>query len=329
MYFDDIYLCNVADSSVYNANNTRPTGPSMLDGLPTLNDCEEVGGAKYVTLNTDATYVKAGNASFASAPGVVRYEHIFFPMDISDYMDGYLHMWVYMENPEDIRSGYIELTSSGKFDVEEICWRVKDYITESGWNEVLLPLSAPCGDSGFDAEYFNYIRFYVQLVDGATDHTMYFDDIYFFTPIIHHCENLKNASSVSLNANSVYVKEGTYSFKSAPGIDRMVLTFDAYTIESFMDGYVHMWIYMENTADIKNGYVEMTSSGKCDVEEICWSLKNHVTRSGWNEVLLPLKQPTADSGFDPTSFNYMRVYVQLQDGATDYTMYFDDIRFVE
>ena len=86
---------------------------------------------------------------------------------------------------------------------------------------------------------------------------------------------------------------------------------------------------MENPEDIKNGYIEMTSSGGCDVEEICWSLKSYVTKSGWNEVLLPLNQPTADSGFDPTSFNYMRVYVQLQEGATNYNMYFDDIRFVE
>ena len=62
-------------------------------------DCEALGeGDRYVSLNTDPTYVKEGSASYYHDGAQIWIQVNFAePIDISDYVEkGYLHLWVYV-----------------------------------------------------------------------------------------------------------------------------------------------------------------------------------------------------------------------------------------
>ena len=86
---------------------------------------------------------------------------------------------MYVTDYDNIDRGYIELTSSGGYDVEEICWKVQDYLKNPGWNELYLPLKdAITGEPAFNAKGLTYLRLYtIQKANAAAP--MYFDDIYF------------------------------------------------------------------------------------------------------------------------------------------------------
>jgi hypothetical protein len=184
IYFDDIYLCNTPDASLYNESNTGKTGTAVTtsqDNLPILHRCENAQGVSGVSINSDPAFIKEGKGSFVSTPNVVRMSYAFAPLDISEYMDGYLHLWMYIENPEDIRNGYIELTSSGTYDKDEYSFQLTQLGLQSGWNELYLPMSAPTSKGSLNPKSFNFIRIYTQLQDGKIDHNVYFDDIRFVT----------------------------------------------------------------------------------------------------------------------------------------------------
>jgi hypothetical protein len=134
-------------------------------------------------MTTSTDHVKQGNTSLKSNSNQVRIEVVFDPTDITGYENGYLHMWVYVTDFSNINRGYIELTSSGSYDVEEMCWKVQDYIKNDGWNELWLPIAnaiKPTGDqAAVNMKGVNYLRMYTIMNDGSRLADMYFDDIYF------------------------------------------------------------------------------------------------------------------------------------------------------
>ncbi len=86
-------------------------------------------------------------------------------------------------------------------------------------------------------------------------------------------------------------------------------------------------IYVENLDDpgdlsgfTKNnidGQIELTSSGKSDVEELNWSLPRQGLRAGWNYLRLPLAAASkAGGGADLSRLNYFRLYNITPDGNT-------------
>ena len=368
VYIDDVYLCNVVEGE-YDESNTGKTGTALAaeEVLPVLHRCDNANGVSYVELCKDAQYIKEGKGSFISAPGQTpRLVLIFTPKDISAYMGGYLHMWIYIENPGDLRSGQIELTSGAKEDVEEICWQLKEYVTESGWNEVMIPLfnakATETTGKSFDPTRLNFIRVYTQWLDGTSDYPMYFDDIYFVegdnepvtpdtpstpttpetpsTPstdapavdastkkMLVDGEEIVNGLLPTVELSSEYVKQGTTSLKSPSITDRFVYNFDATDVSAYADGYLHMWVYVTDFDNIDRGFIELTSGGAYDVEEICWPVKDHIKANGWNELWLPINAARGAGAADLTRVNYIRLYTNLKNNAMA-DMYFDDIYFI-
>ncbi len=91
------------------------------------------------------------------------------------------------------------------------------------------------------------------------------------------------------------------------------------------DGYLHLWIYVEDHTKIGvNGQVELTSGGACDKEEWGWNLASRLKKSGWNELYLPFSGASISGGLpDGSAVNYMRVYLV----GNDTTFIIDDIYF--
>jgi hypothetical protein len=326
-----------------------------------INDCEALDQLtpsikSIAKINTDPEYIKSGDASIRiDARGKVFFEQLIPATDIRAYENhGYLHMWVYLEGADTMSlSGQIELTSGGMCDIGEKSWSV-GLIREDGWNELYLPLQDGVGNGGpaFNASAINYLRMYN---DSGAPMTVYIDDIYICNvrgatydesntfesgnvekllneelPTLHRCDTDFSISAATLNTDPTYIKEGTGSLKApVNGLVRMVYTMPkSKDISDYMKGYLHMWVYINDVALLGDGQIELCSGGTCDKEEISWSVKAHVTKSGWNELYLPLSSPTWTNGgtFNPSKCNYLRVYTKWNTEDAEPMLFFDDIR---
>ena len=84
------------------------------------------------------------------------------------------------------------------------------------------------------------------------------------------------------------------SIPKAYSIDQLALTF---------------WLYT-STGEVTKSYLELTSSGKCDVEELCWTTKDAEfsdLKPGWNKIVLPLSSRSG-AGFDYSRINFSRFW---------------------
>lgn len=83
------------------------------------------------------------------------------------------------------------------------------------------------------------------------------------------------------------------------------------------------WLYT-STGEVTKSYLELTSSGTCDKEELCWTTKDAEfanLKKGWNKIVLPLSSRNG-SGFDYTRVNYTRIWGS-QDAGDKATAEFD------
>lgn len=88
--------------------------------------------------------------------------------------------------------------------------------------------------------------------------------------------------------------------------------------------YLEFDLYLER-ADLFTlgaGQLELTSSGKCDVAELCYPstyLNTLGLKEGWNHLCLPLSQGTlnsqTDEQFDPIRVNFFRLYLMDIDSS--------------
>ena len=122
--------------------------------------CE--GGEVFPALIGDIPYVK-GQVSFFSTPR--------FRIDLTGWNpdDAWLHFFFYVSDPTAF-TGYcqIELSSSGRCDVEEANWNSLGTL-HAGWNEYILSFR-DAGISGgvFDMSRVNWFRFYYYLTKDVT-----------------------------------------------------------------------------------------------------------------------------------------------------------------
>ncbi len=323
---------------------------------------ENIGHSVPLKLTDEEDFVKQGESSYLSEAGKRgNGNEIFlfrFPsnktLDISEYMaGGYLHFWIYVEDAETFIGGELELTSSSNCDREEIRWTPTKYITKQGWNEVWLPLSdAKSGSSdAFDPTSLDFIRLFMMTADGNYGN-YYIDDIYFCMGveeeeeeegasfgtvnadgdlIFANCDSLSEMTAVGVRVTNdpEFVKEGegAWWIKDNGLIVYNIKLTQAMDISDYMeDGYLHLWIWVSNAAQIGEGQIEITSGGDCDKQELNWLASTYIKKNGWNELYLPLASAGKSGGdFNPKGLNYVRIYAFPKSGTLDY--YIDDIRF--
>ena len=100
--------------------------------------------------------------------------------NLAPYMEnGYLHLWVYFTDAETFKMVQLELTSSGKPDVQEMSFYTAHFKgLKQGWNEIVLPFAdASAVAADFNPENVNFIRMYTVNEDGNWG-DYYIDDIY-------------------------------------------------------------------------------------------------------------------------------------------------------
>ncbi|MBE6758121.1 MAG: hypothetical protein E7552_06210 [Ruminococcaceae bacterium] len=143
-------------------------------------NCDTTDNMKYATLCTDPDFVKEGTGAWVSEIHSTDPKQLmecrFDPIDISSVEEGgYLHLWFYCDDIEKLGDGQIELTSSGRQDVEEHCFGYLNSLFHNGWNEVYLPMHwAEKSPEPWNPKAINYMRIYADFGDCKVA----FDDIY-------------------------------------------------------------------------------------------------------------------------------------------------------
>ena len=247
------------------------------------------------------------------------------PMDLSAYEDeGVISVWVYVDNIDSFveKDNQLEFTSSGTCDQQESGITLDTYWFEAaGWNHLLFTM----GDfASYDADWsaINFIRAYKFLNTGATNYWIW-DDIKIglesdfgigkvkVSDTATLIENFDDPAAFTVDAAAAI--EGTGA-ATATGSNPVVIQriyetpIDISRIKD--NGYVYLWLYVENAADIKteDGQFELTSSGGPDANEISWVIPTTVElKDGWNELLLGPIDPSTDC--DLSAVNFMRLYL--------------------
>ncbi len=153
---------------------------------------------------------------------------------------------------------------------------------------------------------------------------------------IFNCDSKPSSGSCTIVSSGHKEGAGAWKFTDASGTlftQTFATTID---ISSYADmgGYLHMWIYVEDVAKFKtatDSELEFSSSGKCDVQEINWTLTKYIDNSGWTELYLPFdtaeitlgSQSNSERGeFRSEALNYVRLYVS---GGSATTYMIDDV----
>ena len=104
---------------------------------------------------------------------------------------------------------------------------------------------------------------------------------------LFNCDSWTSPFNVSYNSKSQYVMEGRGSWRWKT--TTFEGSFTSIDISEYKQGYLHFYLYCDDISKIgTDGQIEITSSGRCDVNEYNWNLMQYVTKSGWNEVWLDL-----------------------------------------
>ena len=321
------YDSNVSTSDPY---NSLPTGNLTTRNL---SKCESGTGLSGASRN--GTQKHSGSYSWRASSQInPAIEYTFSAIDISSFFKkGYLRLYVYCANIS--KKGHnvtIELTSSGTYDDQEIYFDVTNQIKATGWNEVVVELSA-CNKGStteFNKASVNYFRFYV--LESSCYY--YIDDIDFLYEsepsnvlTLNECENLTGSGAVTLSDFSMY---GDHSWiTNETSETTFVYSFSAIDISSYMsNGYIQFYFYCPDLDLLGTQmFIELTSAGIWDNEEITARLDlNYVTRDGWNEIKVPLSSMVAGSAtsFDPTRCNFLRIFTL----GSNCHFYIDHIQFI-
>ncbi|MBO5274755.1 MAG: hypothetical protein J6I45_09090 [Clostridia bacterium] len=238
----------------------------------------------------------------------------FDPVDVSAYDT--VHVWVYIDDPALISptagNPSFELSSAGKCDNSEIAWNLLGYDWKAGWNELWLPVSEGAYSDGstgrIDMTAVNFSRFYL-FTAGDGQATIKVDGIEFTNGKI-----IDGAFKLDLTGATAFGPEGYIEGNAVKdGVTvHYGTTFETpFDISAFAGQYVKFAIWSSADVSFSQTNFEFTSSGKSDVEELAFEIKE--LKAGWNEIILPVP---ADSAADLSKINFIRYYTINNGDAT-------------
>ena len=110
-------------------------------------DCdspEGIASGRYDRITNKAGEYKEGTGAFKILNlGKDWFQFVLEdPVDISEYKNGALHFWLYIEDANVLNDNLrVELGSGGQADVNEFQWTVNYTTLKTGWNEITLDFS--------------------------------------------------------------------------------------------------------------------------------------------------------------------------------------------
>lgn len=136
--------------------------------------------------------------------------------------------------------------------------------------------------------------------------------------VLDYCDDITGwSSSNSLKLNSTDKKEGFASLACTGGITpRFTKTFQTpINSKCTTSGYLNLWLYVSDVSTfVGSGQIEITSSGKNDVDEYSWSTTSLGLVNGWNNLKLPISEASKIGNPNLSAINFFRLY-QNTNGA--------------
>ncbi len=333
---DDLYMCKKGQYPV-EPELTLPTNEGYNKHTPVadaadLDDWSTKADHRVATSPAGLSWLES------RTDGIIQYTHTVEPgANFLDYKDqGYLHLWLYVENKELLSGGQAELSSSGFGDSLETGWDLKPYIAKNGWNELFLPVKDAVkagGDTDFAA--VNFFRVYLTytgtMKTGLMDPTLCLEKVeeeptvYGTKLAIEAGTSIDNwlptGTSVQTSGGP---EDGAYIGAETADIAVYARAFSpAMDLRNYVkDGFLHLWVYVDDVANVAGGQIELTGSRAADVQEIHWDVKEYLTKDGWNELYLPFAKAVEEGGRPNFQLiNYFRVYIaytgSMKTGITD------------
>lgn len=317
IYYDNIYLTDkkgtvyVPDLPTVEPDEFEESGSPYGKMIMSCNTVNILNGIRNAKVTTQPEYVAEGTGAFMLVPEVGASAFVFkSPTDLSAYKDGNLHLSLYVNDTSYLTNKVtLELTSSGKNDVDEFTFIIDASSLSNGWNHIWIPIGSASVEGNADLSRINFLRIFTTKPKSGL--TMVLDDVYATTEsesdefsetsiadgkMIASCntvnifKSLKNAKVTTQKGEFV---EGTGAFRSTSkastlieGVFKTPIDISAYT-----EGYIHYSFYIDKPELCGNLIVtELTSSGKCDADEYTFTVKTDTLKSGWNEVYIPFKK---------------------------------------
>jgi len=245
--------------------------------------------------------------------------------------------------------GHIEITSTGN-NSRGPYWTTEEVLKsralqdngsygkiKTGWNLIDLPFISAfhnatentLGDGFLNTKNINYFRFYIHNSNAANlyDEFNYgFDNIAIYEDYtqettaekkyLHTLDNLSGFSSAYYNADEQAV--GT-KFSTGIQVFQLTLSEPVASGTTKRNGHVHFKMYVSDVTTFSgSGQFELTSSGKCDNQEISWSVGDvaKCLHNGWNDVVLDFNRSSWSDEFNPENVNFFRFYDNLKNPVT-------------
>ena len=305
-----------------------------------------VGGSRTVTVescyaNAASNYQEGAGALEVACTDAGVYLYEFNrgedTVDISDYSDGQIHFWIYVNDVSYLNGGSVqmELSSSGACDTNELQWSITGL--KSGWNEINRNFSQGTATNGaIDYEAVNYVRLYLGGgVKCDASLIVRLDDVRAVKPgTIFSCDNETYLSSSDGTANMTvddYIEGmGALRCKASTNVWYDLVRTTAVDVSAYQTGRLHFGLYVNNTDYLGDEkiVVELGSAAASDAEELEWYVAPSELTSGWNVIELPISVADSSTGtIDLQTVDHFSI--SQEDCKAGLITVLDDVRAVE
>lgn len=319
-------------------NPNKDVGVMILD-CDSTDVFETMEGIK--VCNMDGRYVQ-GTGSFGrlKSNNVLGRGVLKDPVDISAYRNGSIHISVYVDDVSKMqRELWLELSSSGTHDKEEMSFCIPRTEMENGWNEFYLSISDARKNGEPNLKSINFIRM-------TESNYMYgpkilYDNIYATnTPGVRYNsipprlkpdgydETQTTRGKMIMSCNTVNILEGMIEAKVVTDASKHVEGSGAFKlnispkntassfllkkpvdISAYKNGSIHVSFYVNDPKQLPAGLtIELSSAGTFDKAEYELSIDAKKFSAGWNHFWLELASARTKGNPDLSKINFIRVW---------------------
>ncbi|MGN1080971.1 MAG: glycosyl hydrolase family 28-related protein, partial [Acutalibacteraceae bacterium] len=280
-------------------------------------------------------------------------------INIADTSQTILSVWLYLDEAsiQNTSSVTLELTSSGRNDADEYQWSIPKASLQSGWHYYSMNFASGTGYTfstigSPDSHALNFMRVFAGMTGPAC---VYVDELkltgsatvvtdfgYLQEKQILGADDCTdnswttNRDSVIPNTSTVY--RGTASFELPCNEGTAYATLYSasavqMSLNSLEDFYIKFRMYITDgsSGTLSSMYLELTSSGKCDVDEYSFSVSSgqYSTRNAWQEITIHgTSYNSTSTPPDLQNINFMRLVCNFSQTNSDCTVLIDDIRLI-
>ena len=360
-----VYLDDIRVSENASAPNKKKIDPNII-----LSD-EDGESPGFCAVITDEK-AKVGSFSYKATPGYGDHDSFMIrtdgglarTLDISNSTkngtQGSVSFWIYVDRKKDVVDnwGGSQLQLGAGWDKDSYVWNSWDaQIKQDGWNKIILEFSVSGAIGSPNPKKITYML--IKMYNIAFKTTVYLDDIRISnetlkindTPTISGAKMFQPFESMGgLNIEAGFVKKiwldsdiktqgdtslafvshtGSFALQYRPAAPADATGYNCLEFD--------LYVPKSDIFEFANHSLELTSSGKMDVNEMSWSFSDLQLDEGLNHISLSFERAafTRDWKFerdiDLSAINYMRFYAEGAEiySGIDLTWHIDNMVFTK